>query len=95
MPRRDGPGRTRGFSIYSMGINVGAVAGPLGCGLAAQLYGWHAGFGLAGVLMLLGLATYLAGYRTLTQETPRAESREAGAPLTAAQMDASSPPWSR
>jgi POT family proton-dependent oligopeptide transporter len=47
------------------------VTGPLGCGLIAQYYGWHAGFGLAGLLMLLGLATYLAGYRTLTQETPQ------------------------
>ena len=67
----DGAGRTRGFSIFSMGINVGAVAGPLLCGLLAQLYGWHAGFGLAGVLMLIGLATYIAGYRSL-QEPPRA-----------------------
>lgn len=61
----DSAGRTRGFAIFSIGINVGAVAGPLGCGLLAQLYGWHAGFGLAGVLMLLGLVTYLAGYRQL------------------------------
>ena len=68
----DGPGRTRGFSIYSIGINVGAVAGPLGCGLLAQLYGWHAGFGLAGLLMLIGLATYIAGYRMLAEETVRA-----------------------
>src|SRR6185437_9843318 len=78
----DGPGRTRGFSIYSMGINVGAVTGPLGCGIVAQYFGWHAGLGLAGLLMLLGLATYLAGYRTLTQETVRAArtvtQREAG-----------------
>jgi proton-dependent oligopeptide transporter, POT family len=59
----DGAGRTRGFSIFSIGINVGAVAGPLVCGLLAQLYGWHAGFGLAGILMLAGLATYTAGYR--------------------------------
>ena len=62
----DTAGRTRGFSIFSIGINVGAVAGPLVCGLLAQLYGWHAGFGLAGVLMLIGLATYLIGYRELT-----------------------------
>jgi POT family proton-dependent oligopeptide transporter len=81
----DGPGRTRGFSIYSIGINVGAVTGPLACGLLAQLYGWHAGFGLAGVLMLIGLATYLLGYRTLTQETFKAKTKERRAPLTAAQ----------
>jgi proton-dependent oligopeptide transporter, POT family len=66
----DAAGRTRGYSIFSMGINVGATVGPLACGLLAQIYGWHAGFGLAGVLMLIGLATYLAGYRTLIEETP-------------------------
>ena len=63
----DAAGRTRGFSIFSMAINVGAVAGPLTCGLLAQLYGWHVGFGLAGALMLIALATYLAGYRHLTE----------------------------
>jgi proton-dependent oligopeptide transporter, POT family len=81
----DGPGRTRGFSIYSIGINVGAVAGPLGCGLLAQLYGWHAGFGLAGLLMLIGLATYIAGYRMLTEETVRANRLATAAPLDGAQ----------
>jgi POT family proton-dependent oligopeptide transporter len=59
----DSEGRTRAFTIFSIGINVGSVAGPLLCGLLAQIYGWHAGFGLAGILMLAGLATYLAGYR--------------------------------
>jgi proton-dependent oligopeptide transporter, POT family len=77
----DGPGRTRGFSIYSMGINVGAVAGPLGCGLLAQLYGWHAGFGLAGLLMLIGLATYIAGYSMLAEEAPRAKRLATAVPL--------------
>jgi POT family proton-dependent oligopeptide transporter len=81
----DGPGRTRGFSIYSTGINVGAVAGPLGCGLLAQLYGWHAGFGLAGILMLIGLATYLAGYKTLTEETPVSNFSQPDAKLDARQ----------
>ncbi len=82
----DGPGRTRGYSIFSMGINVGATLGPLVCGLLAQLYGWHAGFGLAGILMLIGLATYLAGYRTLTEETPKANrTKAAAAPLDAKQ----------
>jgi len=74
----DRAGRTRGFSIFSIGINVGAVAGPLLCGLLAQLYGWHAGFGLAGLLMLFGLATYLAGYRQLS-ESRRAPAVKASA----------------
>jgi POT family proton-dependent oligopeptide transporter len=67
----DGEGRTRAFAIFSVGINVGAVVGPLACGLLAQLYGWHAGFGLAGVLMLIGLATYIAGFRYLPADRPR------------------------
>ena len=80
----DGEGRTRAFAIFSMSINVGAVVGPLACGLLAQLYGWHAGFGLAGVLMLMGLATYLAGYRHLPEQGPR-QAPEVRAPLTAHQ----------
>ncbi|MEO8809313.1 MAG: peptide MFS transporter [Rhodanobacter sp.] len=67
----DGEGRTRAFAIFSVGINVGAVVGPLACGLLAQLYGWHAGFGLAGGLMLIGLATYVAGFRYLPADRPR------------------------
>jgi POT family proton-dependent oligopeptide transporter len=81
----DGAGRTRGFAIFSMAINVGAVAGPLLCGLLAQIYGWHAGFALAGILMLLGLATYTAGYRTLSETTPSANRARPQARLEAGQ----------
>ncbi|MGH8041046.1 MAG: peptide MFS transporter [Rudaea sp.] len=68
----DGEARTRAFAIFSIGINVGAVVGPLAVGLLAQLYGWHAGFGLAGALMLIGLFTYIAGFRYLPADRPRA-----------------------
>src|SRR4029077_14839140 len=61
-PPEDEARRTRGFVIFSTGINIGAVIGPLLCGLLAQLYGWHYGFGIAAIFMLLGLATYLYGY---------------------------------
>jgi POT family proton-dependent oligopeptide transporter len=64
-PAEDEARRTRGFVIFSTGINVGAVIGPLVCGLLAQLYGWHYGFGVAAILMLVALATYLHGYRYL------------------------------
>lgn len=57
--------RARGFVIFSTGINIGAVVGPLLCGLLAELYGWHYGFGVAAIFMLFGLATYLSGYRYL------------------------------
>jgi POT family proton-dependent oligopeptide transporter len=78
----DAEGRTRAFNIFSMGINFGAVTGPLFVGLLAQLYGWHAGFGLAGVLMLTALGTYVAGFRHFPAEKPKARDRAAHAPLT-------------
>ncbi|MEO8461204.1 MAG: oligopeptide:H+ symporter, partial [Dokdonella sp.] len=77
----DGEGRTRAFAIFSIGINVGSVVGPLLCGLLAQVYGWHAGFGLAGVLMLIGLFTYIAGFRYLPEDRPRAQPAQKKTPL--------------
>ena len=80
-PESDGEARTRAFAIFSVGINVGAVLGPLVVGLLAQLYGWHVGFGLAGALMLIGLVTYIAGFRYLPRDRPRRESARAKPPL--------------
>jgi POT family proton-dependent oligopeptide transporter len=78
----DSAGRTRAFNIFSVGINFGAVTGPLFIGLLAQLYGWHAGFGLAGILMLIGLATYIAGFRYFPAPKAKARNRETLPPLT-------------
>ena len=70
-PVSDESRRTRGFAIFSMAINFGAVAGPIVCGLLAQVLGWHYGFGLAAIFMLAGLATYLYGYRHLPARVSR------------------------
>ena len=59
-PRRDG-----GFTIFYMGINLGAFLATLACGYLGQTYGWKYGFGLAGVGMALGLAQYLLGQKHL------------------------------
>jgi len=59
--RRDG-----GFTIFYMGINLGAALSPLICGYIGETYGWHYGFGLATVGMLTGLAVFVAPVR-LTQ----------------------------
>jgi POT family proton-dependent oligopeptide transporter len=75
--------RTGAFTIFSMAINFGAVLGPLVCGLLAQIYGWHVGFGTAGVLMLLALVIYLAGQRHLPEQRPQAQDRAPAPPLTA------------
>ncbi len=63
--------RTRGFAIFSMAINFGAVCGPLLCGYLAQNYGWHYGFGVAAIFMLAGLATYLMGFKHLPRSVDR------------------------
>jgi len=72
--------RTRGFAIFSTGINCGAVVGPLVCGFLGQRYGWHIGFGIAALFMLGGLATYLSGYRHLPAKVER--KILAAAPMT-------------
>jgi POT family proton-dependent oligopeptide transporter len=53
-----GARRDAGFSIYYMGINLGAFVGPLLCGLLGESYNWHLGFSLAGVGMVAGLIQY-------------------------------------
>ena len=57
-PRRDG-----GFSLLYAAGNVGSIAAPIACGLAAQWYGWHVGFALAGIGMFIGLLIFLSGHR--------------------------------
>ncbi len=76
-PRNDEARRTRGFAIFSMAINVGAVAGPLFCGFLADRYGWHMGFGAAAIFMLAGLVTYLIGYRHLPARVERRKDEHA------------------
>jgi POT family proton-dependent oligopeptide transporter len=57
--------RDRAYSIFYLGINVGAFLAPLVCGTLAAQFGWHYGFGAAGVGMLVSLAIYLGGSRAL------------------------------
>ncbi len=52
------PRRDSGFTIFYMGINIGAFLTPLTCGAIGELYGWHYGFGIAGVGMLIGLVIF-------------------------------------
>jgi proton-dependent oligopeptide transporter, POT family len=59
------PRRDRAYSIFYVGINLGAFLAPLICGTLGEEWGWHYGFGAAGVGMLIGLATYLYGLREL------------------------------
>ena len=53
--------RDAGFSIYYMGINIGAFLGPLICSYFAERVDWHVGFSLAGIGMIFGLIQYVRG----------------------------------
>jgi POT family proton-dependent oligopeptide transporter len=74
-PRRDGA-----FTIFYMGINLGAFICNLVCGTLAATLGWHWGFGAAGVGMVLGLVIYAWGQKYLAPDTltlTRAQNKEA------------------
>ncbi len=53
--------REGGFTIFYMGINLGAFFSPLLCGWLGKEYGWHYGFGVAGIGMLIGLIIFIIG----------------------------------
>jgi len=59
-PRRDG-----GFTIFYMGINLGAFFSPLVCGTLGEKVGWHWGFGAAGIGMIAGLLVFVWGQKLL------------------------------
>jgi len=76
-PRRDGA-----FTIFYMGINLGAFAGPLMCDWLRVHYGYHYGFAAAGVGMIFGLIVYVIGQRRLEefrQDVPSDTGKVAGA----------------
>jgi POT family proton-dependent oligopeptide transporter len=78
------PRRDRAFSLFYVGINLGAFIAPLVCGTLGELWGWHYGFAAAGVGMLLGLVIYLLGQKhlpkdrlALTREVPTVNAQDA------------------
>jgi POT family proton-dependent oligopeptide transporter len=78
-PRRDGA-----FTIFYMGINLGAFICNLVCGTLAATWGWHWGFGAAGIGMMLGLVVYFFGRKflaadniTATKAIPQTKRKQA------------------
>ena len=59
------PRRDAGYMLFFMIYNIGAAIAPLLCGWIGHTYGWHFGFGIAGVGMLAGLLVFLRGQRQL------------------------------
>ncbi len=57
--------RDAGFTLFYVGINLGGFLAPLLCGYVGQTYGWHYGFGLAGIGMVAGLVVFIYGQKYL------------------------------
>ncbi len=67
---REDPRRDRAYSIFYVGINIGAFFSPLVSGSLGEIAGWHYGFASAGVGMTIGLATYVVGLPSLPADPP-------------------------
>lgn len=86
------PRRDAGFTIFYIGINIGAAAAPLIVGYIGEVYGWHYGFGLAGIGMLLGQGVYLWGQKFLKEvgnfiPMEKVEGTKTNKPLTKIEKD--------
>ena len=82
------PRRDKGFSIFYIGINVGAAVAAILVGIVAQAYGWHYGFGLAAVGMVLGQLVYVGGQKYLTHvgNPPKKDNAENEASVSIAEI---------
>ena len=85
--------RDKGFTIFYIGINVGAFLSALAVGYLGENYGWHYGFGLAGIGMLFGQAVFVWGQKFLTgvgeatKDLSPAEAEAKNRPLTKVEID--------
>ena len=85
--------RDKGFTIFYIGINIGAFLSALVVGYIGETYGWHYGFGLAGIGMLLGQIVFMWGQKFLkgvgeaTSELSPAEAEAKNKPLTQVEKD--------
>ena len=75
--------RDKGFNIFYIGINLGSLLATTFIGLVIAKWGWHAGFGLAGIAMILGLFVYIYGQKFITHvgNKPTEEEKKNDVPL--------------
>jgi POT family proton-dependent oligopeptide transporter len=90
--RQGDPRRDSGFTIFYIGINIGAAVAPLLVGYIGEVHGWHYGFGLAGIGMLIGQGVYLWGQKHLKDvgnfiPVPKIEGTKTRKPLTRIEKD--------
>ena len=76
------PRRGWAYNVYYVGVNIGGFLAPLICGTLGELYGWHYGFGAAGIGMLGGLLIYLWGQKYLPVERAALGTPQPGAAMS-------------
>jgi POT family proton-dependent oligopeptide transporter len=79
----DDPRRKSAYNLYYVGINLGALAAPIAIGTIGEAYGFHWGFAIAGLGMIVALTTYICGGRYLPPDPPPSAARLARAQGTA------------
>jgi POT family proton-dependent oligopeptide transporter len=89
-PRRDGA-----FTIFYMGINLGAFLCNLICGTLAAVYGWHYGFGAAGIGMCIGLVIYFVGQPYLAPDNKMIEKMKGGLKTAQEKVPLTQDEWKR
>ena len=77
---RGDPRAGRAYNVYYVGVNIGGLLAPLICGTLGEVFGWHWGFGAAGVGMVIGLTLYLWGQRYLPPQTQQRMTKPASVP---------------
>jgi POT family proton-dependent oligopeptide transporter len=75
------PRRDRAFSIFYVGINIGALLAPLVCGTLGEEVGWHYGFTAAGIGMMIALLIYICGLSSLPPDPRHKTSATERKPL--------------
>ncbi|HIA35343.1 MAG TPA: MFS transporter [Flavobacteriales bacterium] len=90
--KRGESGRDTAFTIFYIGINIGAFSAPLLVGYLGEVINWHYGFGLAGIGMIIGLLVYIWGQKYLEGvgdfiPTVRDENSKEAVPLTGIEKD--------
>jgi POT family proton-dependent oligopeptide transporter len=90
--REGDPRRDHGFTVFYIGINIGAFLSSLVVGGVGELYGWHYGFGLAGIGMFLGVSVFFYGHKYLKNvgEPPKRRTdtkKQINTPLTKIEKD--------
>jgi POT family proton-dependent oligopeptide transporter len=75
---KDDPRLGWAYNVYYVGVNIGGLSAMVICGALGEWYGWHYGFGLAGIGMVAGLCFYIWGQRYLPEQSRQAPKADPG-----------------